>query len=118
MGTSRRVKYKFWPFNSDECGQVDTYWRGQLTSATYFGLLLLHWTVGEFAPDMNSTTSNGDTHVANTLLAAVLGNTSADNGWKLAAQISNSSVVSEVSWFRVGVRFMLGKYCYTSLMDS
>ncbi|KAL6766593.1 hypothetical protein ACKKBG_A36650 [Auxenochlorella protothecoides x Auxenochlorella symbiontica] len=80
--------------SADECGQVDTYWRGQLTSATYFGLLLLHWTVGEFAPDMNSTTSNGDTHVANTLLAAVLGNTSADNGWKLAAQISNSSVAS------------------------
>ncbi|KFM25471.1 putative serine/threonine-protein kinase kinX [Auxenochlorella protothecoides] len=81
-------------FSMDECGQVDTYWRGQLTSATYFGLLLLHWTVGDFAAEKKVVVPYNGSYVADTLLAAVLGNSSTNNNWKLAARMVDNKVAT------------------------
>ncbi|KAL6767798.1 hypothetical protein ACKKBF_B36660 [Auxenochlorella protothecoides x Auxenochlorella symbiontica] len=80
--------------SADECGQVDTYWRGQLTSATYFGLLLLHWTVGDFAAEKKVVVPYNGSYVADTLLAAVLGNSSTNNNWKLAARMVDNKVAT------------------------
>lgn len=76
---------------------MDTYWRGQLTSATYFGLLLLHWTVGDFAAEKKVVVPYNGSYVADTLLAAVLGNSSTNNNWKLAARMVDNKVVSRGS---------------------
>ncbi|KAL6767797.1 hypothetical protein ACKKBF_B36655 [Auxenochlorella protothecoides x Auxenochlorella symbiontica] len=80
--------------NADECGQVDTYWRGQLTTATYFGLLLLHWSVGAFEPGLNDVLSSNDSYVAEALLTTVLGDASPTKNWKLEARMEDGQVAS------------------------
>ncbi|KAL6766597.1 hypothetical protein ACKKBG_A36655 [Auxenochlorella protothecoides x Auxenochlorella symbiontica] len=77
-----------------ECGQLDSYWRGELTTPTHFGLLLLHWTLSKFSSRMIFPSLDGDSYVADTMLEAVLGNTTGNNEWKLAAKMTNSRVAS------------------------
>ncbi len=64
-----------------------------MTTPTHFGLLLLHWTLGEFSSRMTFPTLGGDSYVADTMLEVVLGNSTDNNEWKLAAKMTNSRVV-------------------------